>query len=441
MNIVQLHGGQNRLRGTSPENSSVIAVLDVGSTKTCCIIAEAATLKSKVFGGERTRQLKVLGMGHQVSRGIRSGAVVDMDQAERSIRLAVDAAERMSGKTIESVYVNVSGGRPGCTSYRAGIKTSGHQISGAEISKVNHLAQQKIDAGNRIVLHTTPVGYGLDYAKNIADPRGMFGDELSVELNAVSVERGPMRNLAMVIGRCHLDVSGFIIAPYAAGRAVLVDDELAMGVTCIDLGGGTTSISVFTDGNLVFADSVQLGGHHITLDIARGLSTPLAHAERMKTLSGSALPAVCDNRELLAVPMVGESGTDTVSKIPRSMLTGIIQPRLEETFEMVRDRLRQSAFAHLAGRRVVLTGGGSQLSGARELAASILDRQVRFGFPQPMTGMPDSARNPGFAVACGLLNYAIKPDNRTVALPDVNGIGAPGNSYFVRVGKWIKESL
>jgi len=150
---------------------------------------------------------------------------------------------------------------------------------------------------------------------------------------------------------------------------------------------------------------------------------------------------VCDDREFISVPLVGENGTDTVNKIPRSMLTGIIQPRLEETFELIGDRLRKSGTASRAGRRVVITGGASQLTGVRELAASMLERQVRFGFPHPVTGMPDAARSPGFAVAAGLLNYALNPDQGTVAMPDVQSSRKQANGYFGRVGSWIKESF
>jgi cell division protein FtsA len=439
--VVQLQKGQGGSRGPVPDKSSLIAAIDVGSTKVCCLIAERKTVKSRTFGGERKRELKVLGFGHQEAHGIRGGAVVNLDDAERSIRLAVDAAERMSGKTAENVYVNVSGGRPTCTSYNGHYETSGDQVSSEDVARVIERAQEKIEPGKRVVLHTTPTEFALDQIRNVNDPRGMFGDALSVRLNAVSVERGPMRNLAMVIGRCHLDVAGFVIAPYAAGRSVLVDDELEMGVTCIDLGGETSTVSVFSGGNLVFADSIPIGGQHITMDIARGLSTPVAHAERMKTYHGSALPAVCDDREFISVPMVGEIGTDTVNKIPRSMLTGIIQPRLEETFELIVERLRKSGMASRSGRRMVITGGASQMTGVRELAASMLDRQVRFGFPNPVTGMPDAARNPAFAVAAGLLDYALNPDQGTVAMPDVQSSRKQANGYFGRVGSWIKESF
>ncbi len=439
MNVVPINKGR---AGTRPEQSSIIAVLDVGSTKICCLIAEAIAPKNRALGEERTGQLKILGLGHQVARGTRQGTIVDMVESERAIRLAVDAAERMAGRTVDTVYVNVSGGRPQCRAYRGFHHLGGLEVGADDIAKVIHQAQNTVEAGDqRIILHTTATGYSLDDARGIANPEGMFGDRLAVDLNVLSVDCGPMRNLALVIERCHLDISGFVIAPYAAGLSVLVRDEMSMGVTCIDMGGGTTSISVFSEGQMIYADTIPVGGQNITMDIARGLCTPIAHAERMKTLHGSALPAVCDERELVSVPLVGEKGTDAVNKFPRSMLTGIIRPRLEETFELVADRLKASGLAHSAGRRVILTGGASQMNGVRELAGSMLDRQVRLGFPQPLSGMPESVRGPGFAVAAGLLNYATQSIQNNVAMPDVRPETARDSKYLLRVGKWIKESF
>ncbi|MGF7161357.1 cell division protein FtsA [Rhodoligotrophos appendicifer] len=437
MNVVPLHARTNQTR-TKPANASpIIAAIDIGSTKICCLIAEVQTTRNKTFGGDKTRQLKILGVGHQATAGIRCGTITDIDKAEIAIRLVVDAAERMSGVSVDQVYVNVSGGRPRCESFTGETRIGGREVAAHDVERAIQVAGERIVAPGRVVLHTTPVQYALDDARGIRDPRGMFGERLSVDLNVVTVEPGPLRNLSLAIERCHLNIAGLVIAPYAAGRSVLVEDEMALGVTCIDMGGGTTSVAVFFEGNLVFADVIPIGGHHITNDIARGLSTPIAHAERMKTLYGSAIPSVCDERELLSVPLVGERGTDTVYKIPRSMLTGIVRPRLEETFELIKQRLNASGFAKLAGRRMVLTGGASQMTGARDLASQILDRHIRLGFPQPMTGMPEAIRTPNFAAVSGLLSYALRPDESTIVLPEAHH----SSGYMRRVGRWLRESF
>lgn len=438
MNVVPLHARKNPNRQRPANASPIIAAIDVGSTKICCLIAEVQTTRNRAFGGQKTQSLKILGVGHQAAAGVRCGSIVDIDQTEIAVRLVVDAAERMAGVSIDQVYLNVSGGRPRCDVVVGEARLgAGREAAAHDIERAIQVAGSRIDAPNRVVLHTTPVQYSLDDVRGIRDPRGMFGEKLGVDLNVVTVEPGPLRNLSLAIERCHLDLAGLVIAPYAAGRSVLVEDEMTMGVTCIDMGGGTTSVAVFHEGNLVFADVIPVGGHHITNDIARGLSTPIAHAERMKTLYGSSIPSALDERELLSVPLVGERGTDTVYKIPRSMLTGIVRPRLEETFELIRQRLDASGLGKLAGRRMVLTGGASQMTGARELASQILDRHIRLGFPQPITNMPDAIRTPNFAVASGLLAYALRPDDSIVVTPN----RAQNNGYMRRVGRWFRESF
>ena len=203
---------------------------------------------------------------------------------------------------------------------------------------------------------------------------------LNVQLHLVSAAYGPVRTLVSAIGRCHLDVETLVAAPYASGLACLVEDEMDLGCLVIDMGAGTTSFAVFFDGNVVYADGVPVGGAHVTSDVARGLTTSLAHAERLKTLYGNAIPSPMDEREIIDVPQVGEEDApEHANHLPKAQLVRIIQPRLEEIFEMVRARLDKSGFQEAAGRRVVITGGASQMPGARELAQRMLERQVRIG--------------------------------------------------------------
>jgi cell division protein FtsA len=440
MNVVPLQSQPAVSRGRPAERSGLVAALDIGSTKVCCLIGEVAPAKRKLPSGQAPEELTVIGVGHQASRGVHCGAVVDLDEAERAIRLAVDAAERMAGRTVSEVFVNVSGGRPRCTTHGARIRLPGAAVTADDVTAVLGEAVRGIDPGKRIVLHATPIRYDLDEAKGIRDPEAMFGERLGVELNVVTVESGPARNLALAVERCHLSIAGLAVAAYAAGRASLVEDEINLGVTVVEMGGATTSIAVFQEGHLIHADVIPIGGHHITRDLASGLSTTIAHAERLKTLYGSALTSVWDDREMIAIPLLGERGVDTGQKVPRSMLTGIIRPRLEETLEIVRDRIAGCPVARNAGRRVVLSGGASQLTGVREMAAQILERNVRLGSPHGLPGLPDAARTPAFAVAVGLLNYALKPDLRLVSVPQFTR--APGGSnYLLRVGRWLKESF
>jgi len=323
----------------------------------------------------------VVGIGHQAARGVRSGAIVDLEAAEASIRAAVSAAEQMAGTTVQGVIVNVSGGQPTSRTIGVEVSIAGQQIADSDMRRALGHTRAEDDGEEREVIHSIPVGFSIDGNRGIRDPRGMFGDRLGVDMHLITAQASAIRNLAACVARCHLEIDAMVVAPYAAGLACLVEDEMDLGATVIDMGGGTTSIAVFFDGNVVFTDCVRVGGAHVTGDIARGLSTPLAQAERIKTLYGSAVAGPADDREAIEVPLVGEDDARAVTQIPRSLLVGIIHPRVEETLELVRGRLEASGFDKLAGRRAVLTGGACQLAGVRDLAARILDKQVRIGRP------------------------------------------------------------
>lgn len=408
------------------------AALDIGSSKVCCFIARP---------GDDGRP-RVVGIGQQASRGVRSGAVVDMEAAEMAIRNAVDAAERMAEETIDQVVVNISGGHPLSATFGIDVAIAGHAVADADLrratepQRVSTTMNGHAGAGREIV-HAIATGYAIDGNRGIRDPRGMYGERLGVNMHVVTAAAGPVRNLTHCVERCHLDVGGVVISPYAAGLAALVDDETELGVTLVDMGGGTTSIAVFAEGQVLFTDVIPVGGQHVTNDIARGLSTSRANAERMKTLYGHARASEADERGTIEVPQVGEEDDGATQQVPRSLLTGIIQPRLEETFELVRARLEASAADRIAGRRVVLTGGASQLPGMRELAALVLDKQVRVGRPVNVGGLAEATHGPAYATCAGLLTYAAEAETAAPRLsrPDTR---EPGR-VFGRLGHWFRE--
>lgn len=410
-----------------PRNG-LVAALDVGSTKIACFVA-------KVEDGVA----RVVGIGHQVSHGVRAGTIVDMDGAESAILTAVSAAEQMAGETLESVLVNISGGYPNSRTIAVDVAIAGHEIGEADLRRVIDLGRHAQSQQDRRLLHAIPVSFTIDGSRGIRDPRGMSGERLGVNMHLVTANAGAVRNLETVIGRCHLDIETCVVSPYAAGLASLVEDEMDLGVAVIDMGGGTTSFAVFYDGHIVHSDVVPIGGGHVTNDIARGLSTPVAHAERMKTLYGSAIASPSDEREIIDVPLVGEEEHAQANHVPKSILTGIIQPRLEETFELVRSRLEASGFDKVAGRRVVLTGGASQLQGARELAALVLDKQVRMGRPIRLAGLSDQTGGPAFSTCAGLVAYALNQNAealRPAAAPEGEATG-----WFGRFGLWLRENF
>jgi cell division protein FtsA len=407
---------------------SVITALDVGTTKVCCFVARVEE------DGPR-----VLGIGHQISRGVRNGSIIDLEATATSVLNAVHAAEEMAGETIQRVVANLSGGFSASRIIRAEIGVTGREISNADMRRVLEHGYLLREPGDRQIIHSVPVGFSVDDSRGIRDPRGMLGERLGVNMHVVTASAASVRNHTAAIGRSHLEVDALVVSPYASGLACLVEDEIGLGVTVIDMGGGTTTIGVFFDGNLIFADYVPVGGAHVTNDIARGLSTGVAHAERMKTLFGSAISSSTDEREMIAVPQIGEEEEGHVNHVPKSLLVGIIAPRIEETFELVRNRLEASGFDKVAGRRVVLTGGASQLHGAREFAGLILDKQVRIGRPQRVAGLAEATGGPAFATAAGLLHFALSER------AEVSGVrrGADGSrvGVFGRLGHWLKDNF
>jgi cell division protein FtsA len=432
--------GSKAMKPLSGRRPVVVSVLDVGSSKVACLIARLTPREQDDVLPGRTHDMQVLAWGLQRARGMKSGVIVDLDKAEQSIRLAVDAAERMAGLTIESLIVNLGCGRPKSEVFRASVDLNGREVSDADVQRVLAAGGQHSLSGDRSILHALPIGYALDGSRGIKHPRGMIGNKLTVDMHVVTTDGPPVRNLELCINKCHLEVQTMVATPYAAGLSTLTDDEAELGVACVDMGGGTTSIAIFADNHFCHVDTIPLGGHHVTMDIARGLSTRLAEAERLKTLYGSALPSSVDEQELISVPAVGDDGHDT-TQVPRGALTRIIRPRIEETLEMVRDRIAASGFQGRIGQRIVLTGGASQLTGLVEVARRVLGRNARLGRPLGIAGLPQVAKGPAFAASVGLLIYPqvaaienFQTRTRRVSLTGTDG-------YFARFGHWLRESF
>jgi cell division protein FtsA len=350
----------------------------------------------------------------------------------------------MAGVTVESLIVNVSCGRLASETYAASVSLSGEAVTESDIGRVLDAGRHHSVSDGRAVVHSLPIGYSLDADTGIADPRGMIGDRLGVDMQMVTADAQPLRNLELCINRCHLSIEAMVASPYASGLSVLVDDESELGCCAIDFGGGTTTIAVFMKGQFIHVDALAIGGSHITTDIARGLSTRIEDAERLKTMYGSALQGPADDRDTISVPPIAddEHDSDVPNQVPRSTLTRIIRPRVEEILELVRDRLNSSGFAALVGRRMVLTGGASQLTGLGEAARRLLARNVRLGRPLGIAGMPENAKGPAFATAVGLLIYPQVAEMEQLDsgfAPVLAQTGTGG--YFARVGRWIRESF
>jgi cell division protein FtsA len=436
------HFGLPRIKPLSSKRSHVVSVLDIGSTKVVCMIARLTPRQESQILPGRTHNIEIIGIGHQRSRGVKSGVIGDLDAAESVVRLAVDAAERMAGLTVDSLIVNVSAGRVASDVYTATIDLGGQEVEAADLKKVLVAASHQSLRQDRAILHSLPTGFSLDGERGIRDPLGMFGDSLGVDMHVVTAEQVTLKNLELCINRAHLSVEGMVATPYASGLAALVDDEVELGCAAIDMGGGTTTISVFAEGRLVHTDAISLGGHHVTTDLARGLSTRIEDAERMKVVHGSAVANGADERDMISVPPIGEDDRDQPTQVPRSLVTRIVRARIEETLELIRDRIQKSGFSPIVGKRVVLTGGASQLTGLSETARRVLARNVRIGRPMGVSGLPAAAKGPAFSTAVGLMIYPQVADLETHASQSglIGSLGN-GNGRFARVGQWLKESF
>jgi cell division protein FtsA len=410
-----------------PPRPGVFGALDIGSTKITCMIG-----RSEPDGSRR-----ILGFGWQKGRGIRNGAITDLDEAERAIRAAVGQAEDMADTRLRSVTVNLGCGQPESRLFNVQWPVGGREVTEDDIRQVVLEGRDRASSEGRDAIHTLPLSFSVDETTRVEDPRGLHCETLTARLHVIDAVSSALRNLHTCLSRCDLEIAELVSAPFAAGLATLVEDERELGTTVIDMGGGSTSFAVFAEGQLLHTAQTLVGGIHVTNDIARLLSTPVAHAERLKTLYGSCQASPDDEREMLPVPLVGEE-EHTIARVPRSMVVSIVRPRLEEIFEIVKDRLENSGLSRMAGARVVLTGGACQLAGARELAAQILGKQVRLGRPVGLRGLPDAAAGPAFATGAGLLAWA-SGEGRSMQDIDL-GIRRPSGP-FKRFMSFLKDRI
>jgi len=430
-----------KMKPVAARRSVVVAALDVGSSKVVCLIGRLRPRAPQQALTRRSHSVDVIGFGHTVARGTKAGTVVNLVQAEDAIRCAVDAAERMASVEIESVVLSISSGRPSSELFAAEIEILGSAVAENDIARVLAAGGRHSLRDGRAILHSLPVGYSIDGVNGIRDPRGMLGARFGVDIHVATTDVAAARNLMLAVERCHLDVEAMAASPYVAGLAVLADDEADLGAAVVDMGAGTTTVAAFQAGRLVHIDGFALGGHHVTMDLARGLNARITDAERIKTLYGTVLSGGSDERDMITVPPLDEHEREPAQFVSRATLVSIIKPRVEEILEMVRDRLAACPIAADRRGHVVLTGGASQLDGVPELAARLIGRPVRLGRPLGIAGLPDAAKGPAFAVAAGLLVYPQAAHLEHFEARRKRQLMTGTGGYFARVGRWLRESF
>lgn len=375
-------------------NRQIIAALDIGATKIVCLIAEE-TVESG---------LKVIGIGHQFSQGIKSGTITNIQLAEQSIRSAVAAAEQMAGLNIDRIILSLNSVKQRSHYILTEMQVTGQEVSERDTQKLLEQGYRQFSQDGQEVIHCIPLDYAIDDTQGIKNPVGLYGHHLKSELHVVTTSQTTLLNITNCIARCHLDIEEYMVSSYASAYACLNQDEKELGVALIEFGGSTTSVAVFKHGHLVYTETIPIGGMHITNDIALGLSTSLESAERIKTLYGNVLHTSKDDQEMIDVPYIGNGSYEETNHVPRSNLVKIIRPRIDEILEMIAYRMKK---VHLLDHTssIVLSGGGSQLSGLKEYTAQLFQRQTRIGVPKAIEDLAESTKGPAFATVIGMLHY------------------------------------
>jgi len=399
--------------------------LDVGTTKVCVIIAEQ---------GEE-EEVHIKGMGTSPSTGVRKGVVVDLDATTRAIEEAVDRAERMAGVKVAAALVSVSGEHVASQNSRGVVAVSraDHEIGEQDISRVVEAARMTaIPASDREIVHLIPRDFVVDGQDGVKNPVGMYGSRLEVDAHIVTGAGTLLANLLKCVQRAGLEIEELVLEPLASGEAVLAHAERDLGVAVVDIGGGTTSVGLFTNGGLCHTGILPVGGNHITNDIAVGLRTPIAEAERLKISHGCASVAAVAADETIDVPRIG---SHEVSTRPRRALIEVIEPRLAEILGMVKSQIKRSGYANLIPAGVVLTGGTALLAGLADAAAEVLDLPSRVGLPEVRGTMARVVEGPAYATGVGLMVHGARQRAPGRLLRTTDGAG----SMFGRVRQWFRE--
>ena len=421
----------------------VVAILDIGTSKIACLVL-------RFDGPDKFREadgvgpmagqssFRVIGAATTRSRGVRFGEIDTMQETERAVRTAVQAAQKMANVRVDHVIACFAGARPRSYGLAGETELMEKVVTGQDVSRVLAACDVPDFGQGRDVLHAQPVNFALDHRTGLGDPRGQMGNRLAVDMHLLTVDTTVIQNLLYCIKRCDLELAGIASSAYVSGIASLVEDEQELGAACIDMGGGATGISIFIKKHMIYADSVRMGGDQVTSDIAKGLQMPLADAEKLKARKGGVVATGLDDREMMEIG--GDSGDWDKDRrtISRAELIGIIRPRVEEILEEVRARLDAAGFEHLPSQQIVLTGGASQMPGMDGLAAKILGQRVRLGRPLRVQGLPQAATGAGFASAVGLCLFAAHPQDEWWDF-EIPNERYPARS-LKRALKWFKEN-
>jgi cell division protein FtsA len=406
------------------QRSNHIAILDIGNAKILCLVAKVGTNK----------EIEVVGFSQNSSDGVKAGVIVDLQVTVNCIIQAIEDAERDSGIRIKNVYTNLSSNNILSHQLSSEVDVTGHEINAKDLNKLLLQIVDRYKNQQLSLVHSFTYDYVLDGNRGITNPLGMYGSNLSCDANILLSPSNTLANLTNCLAKCQLDVSGYIASAYASGIACLSKDEMQMGVVLIELGAGCSSISLFNNGQMIFTDGIPLGGLNITSDIAKGLSIPFETAERIKILYGNAISTAVDKGIIELQDEDGGNDKDENTNVSFVTLSEIIRARAEEILELLMHKITNIGLP-VVGHKIVLTGGGSNLSGMRELVSTMFSSKVRIGNAKQIDGLTEENKDLGFSTAIGMILHVTS----SVHQPHYNA----GTEDHVgkKVWKWVKDNL
>ncbi|MFN2636216.1 MAG: cell division protein FtsA [Gemmatimonadaceae bacterium] len=411
----------------------IIAGLDIGSAKTTAVIAEA------VGDRRNTPSLKILGVGQARTTGLRRGIVSDIEETTRSIKKAIEDAERMAGTKIDTIYAGIAGEHVRAMISKGIVAVNGEEISKADVDRANEVARAQPVPEDRELLHAIPQEYTVDKNQGIRDPIGMIGTRLETEMYLVTIGASPAMNLRKSVERAGYRVRELVLEPLASALSVLTEDEKELGVALVEMGAGTTDIALFHEGKIRHLGTVNYGGNNVTSDIVQGMGVTQADAERLKERYGCAYELLVDPNDVIQLPSTVAQGE---RHVPRQVLAHIIHQRMDEIFYLIQGEIQRAGFGQRLNGGVVVTGGAAAMQGVAELAADVFGTGVRIGLPEEhVGGLSDSVQAPRFATVVGLAMYGahrsaagVGPSGRHRALA-----GAGVDRFTKRLKIWLED--
>ncbi len=405
-----------------PRNDSLVVGLDIGTTKVCAVVGEVTD-----------RGLDVVGIGTSPSHGMRKGVVVNIDSTVEAIKKAIEEAELQAGIEIDAVYAGIAGSHIKGFNSRGVIAIKDKEVTQLDIERVIDAAKAVAIPTDREVIHVLPQEFVIDEQDGIREPLGMSGVRLEAEVHIVTGAVTSAQNIIKSCNRAGLEVSDMVLQQLASSYAALAEDEKELGVALLDIGGGTTDIAIFLQGSIWHTAVIPLGGNHVTNDIAVGLRTPAAEAERIKREHGCALTSLVRPEESIEVTSVGGREPRTLS---RQLLAEIVEPRAEEILMLAKREIEKAGYLEMIPSGVVLTGGAVILDGMPELAEQLFDLPVRRGTPRNVGGLVHIVSSPVYTTGVGLVMYGMHHLDRGRF-----GAGGRGDSLASRAGRRMRGLL